>query len=255
VAFSAGAPGAEGVGSAGCDVIEIAPIPISGLGVVCVSPDTGCPEGRRDCDGGTRLGQNVISDANTGMCTSNTQCEATCNGLSAGRQLLQFGCTGFCSAGAQQACTRDVDCLPNDGACNGPDPVFPAGICQCTWLDASFEEFGASDAGDFQCNLGTSLVVHEFQTPASCSAPIRINVGQTCIPLNTQRVSARVLNAGGVAGRTVPAGVLQNVADGTGISCEAFDAGNLTDMKAVGAINFFGSALGDLSVRLTAVCE
>jgi hypothetical protein len=42
---------------------------------------------------------------------------------------------------------------------------------------------------------------------------------------------------------------------GAHVSCSAMDAGQLKGISGVGAVNFFGSALGDIAVGLVSTCQ
>ncbi|MEO8601023.1 MAG: hypothetical protein ABI629_00455 [bacterium] len=245
-------PNAQGDSQASCSVQNIGPVNIPGIGVVCISPASGCAVGRRDCDGGTPLGIQVTSDGSLGTCTGEsdcaTQCATSCGGAD---KVLNAGCTGFCNLGSQKTCNLDADCLPNDGACDGPDPVGGnGGKCQCTCVDNSAH--GASAAGDFQCNLGSNLVV---ENSAPCgNGDVKINVGTTCIPVGSQRAGSTIANAN-FSTNSLPAAPNVNDALGSHLSCSAMDSGQTKGISGVGAVNFFGSALGDLAVGLVATCQ
>lgn len=281
IAFGAGAPDGSGNSAATCSIVNLSPVNIAGIGFVCISPGSGCPIGRRDCDGGTPLGIDVNSDGNAGSCTSAASCADTCAAQcgAGGASVLTAACTGFCSGTnpASEACTMDDDCLGNDvctaaamplpcctgvdtgtcgnsnGACNGPDPVAVAlrNQCQCTCVNTAAH--GASDPGEVQCNLGSTLVV---ETGSPCgNGDVLIEVGTTCIPVTTQRATSLINDANFTPGGKVPADPNVNDLMGTALSCETLDGGTLTGLSGVGAVNFFGSALGDLAVGLRATCQ
>lgn len=240
-----------------CDIVSLNPVNIPAIGFVCISPSSGCPQGQRDCDGGTALGVDVQSESGGGACTSNAACEATANAACGGAaNVLAAGCTGFCSAGTEAACTSDAACLPSNGACNGPNPIGPnGGVCQYTCANRSAH--GASDPGDFQCSLGSNLIV---ETGAPCNGTdVLISAGQSCVQMTTQRVTALVENANfntcAVPPCTVPTTGNINDQSGSPIACATVDASTTTGILAVGAVNFFGSALGDLSAGLKVTCQ
>ncbi|MEO8601020.1 MAG: hypothetical protein ABI629_00440 [bacterium] len=254
VPLAFGLSGSLNIGGEGsqavCEVNNLNPISIPAIGFVCITPGAGCAPGHRDCNGGDALGVDVQSDGNIGSCTGNSDCAAQCAASCGAGKTSAGACTGFCSAGAQGACADDMACLPNDGACNGDDPVSTPNVCQCTCTNEN--AFGASAAGDIQCQLSSHLVV---ETAAPCDGTdVSINVGDSCIPVSTQRAVGKITNSNYGTGTVPPA---PNVNDQTGaeISCAALDSSTTTGLVGVGAVNFFGSALGDLSVGLKATCQ
>jgi hypothetical protein len=257
-----------GGNAAGCDIETFNPIFIIGIGFVCVAPASGCDPGVRNCTGepgsGAPLGIEVRSDGNIGACSANTTCSTSCDTfcptLGAGFAQLSSGCTGYCSGEtpADTACTSDAQCgmaMPMNGACNGPDNLAEdrKNICQCTCIKA--DAFGGSDAGDLQCNLGADLTV-EMASPCN-GTDLLIDVGQACIPVTTQRAKGRIDDGNFVPGSTVPGptpGPDANDRSGVPLSCAQLDTSTTTGLEGVGAVNFFGSTIGDLSVGLRAVC-
>jgi hypothetical protein len=126
-------------------------------------------------------------------------------------------------------------------------------ICQCTCIKT--DAFGGSDAGDLQCNLGADLTV-EMGAPCN-GTDLLIDVGQACIPVTTQRAKGRIDDGNFVPGSTVPGaapGPDSNDRTGAPLSCAQVDTSTTTGLEGVGAVNFFGSTIGDLSVGLKAVC-
>ncbi|MEO8605877.1 MAG: DNRLRE domain-containing protein [bacterium] len=244
---------AGGSGPANCGIVNLAPVNIAGIGFVCISPGGPCPLGARDCDGGDPLGVTMTSDGDIGACTGNadcqTQCETVCGDAA---HTFQAACTGFCSEGTQLACTMDSDCAPSNGACNGPDPVaaMQANICQCTCIDTAAH--GPSQAGDLQCRLSANLVV---ENAAPCNGTdVKINVGQTCLPVSTERANASIIDANFTPGAMLPNPPNVNDQTGSRLSCPALDSGT-TGLLGVGVVNFYGSALGDISTGLKVTCQ
>jgi hypothetical protein len=254
VSLSCGAVGDGGIASCTCDVQTIAPVVIPNIGVVCIAKsEKPCDAAEIACNGGPPLGIDLTSNATTGSCTGNadcvTSCDTYCNSI--GAVTSSGACTGFCSAGTMQACSLDADCLPDNGACNGPDPVGDkADICQCTCVDAAAG--GNSRPGEFQCNLGSDLNV---ENAAPCDGTdIKIAVGSTCVAMTTGTASSIVNNTNFTEGATLPAsGPLE--AQGSPTSCDNLKADNLTGLKVRGVVNFFGSALGDIVTGLYADCS
>jgi hypothetical protein len=282
VPLSFGLGGSLDIGAAGgvssCDIQSLNPVNIPAIGFVCISSASGCEPGVRHCgpDAGPALGVDVQSDGNAGSCTSNADCAATATTACSPDGVLTSACTGFCSGEVPEACTNDSDCLGNEactgpstpiacctgagmgtcgvanGACNGPDPVTEPqrNICQITCIDTAAH--GPSDPGDIQCNLGSDLVV---ETGAPCNGTdILIDVGTTCIPVSTQRASSLITDANFTPGSVLPNPPNVNDLSGNAIACETLDSSTTTGLTGVGAVNFFGSALGDLAVGIRATC-
>ncbi len=249
-----------GVSAARCDVDAIDPVSIPAIGVVCIAPAAGCPLGERDCNGGSALGVDMLADGNVGACTGNADCAATCDAHCAGLGLsytqASAGCTGYCTEGTQAQCDADGDCAGGNGACNGPDGVRTNGsgdLCQCACQDTT--AFGDGGAGTFACQLGATLNV---ESAAPCGdGDVLIPVGESCIPLTTQRADVLVTNANfngcGAPPCTIPPAAAS--VTGSNLACPVFDGGSATALKGVGGVTFFGSTLGDLAVTLEATCQ
>jgi hypothetical protein len=252
----------------GCAVQHFNPIFIIGIGYVCINPGPpgACPNGPRYCGpgapgSGPALGIDVLSDGNIAACSSNATCSTSCDSycpmhFGAGFAQLSSSCTGYCTVGAQQACTTDAQCGGlSQGSCNGPDnPGANAHKCQCSCIKT--DAFGGSDPGDLQCNLGADLNVE--MAPPCNGTDILIAVGAACIPLSTERAHGRIDNANFTMGSTVPGampGPNANDQTGSPIDCTTLDASTTTGLAGVGAVNFFGSTIGDLSVGLKATCQ
>jgi hypothetical protein len=252
--------GMGGVGD--CSVQHFDPILVIGIGFVCIEPSPGCPLGVRHCGPGPgpALGIDAESDGNIGTCTGQadcqTQCDATCPvQYGAGFARVSSGCTGFCTQGAQSTCSTDAQCAGlGEGSCHGPDNTLFTGRCQCDCLKT--DAFGPSDPGDLQCNLGTKITV-EVLAPCDGS-DLLIDVGSACIPYTTQRAKAKIVDANFVAGSTVPGpapGPDANDQTGAGLPCATLDTSTTTGWIGVGAVNLFGTTIGDLSVAVRAVCQ
>jgi hypothetical protein len=81
-----------------------------------------------------------------------------------------------------------------------------------------------------------------------------IDLGDSCVPLTTDRVSAILNNASGSAGTTIPSGGPFSE-NGMPIACSALSAGNLAGLRLAGATIFYGSTIGDLVAGLLFNCE
>lgn len=210
--------------------------------------------GRVQCEVGEPLGIELRSDGSIGACTGNQACLAACEThcAASGAVASTAGCTGYCSLTNDVACNTDAECLPDNGACNGPDPVGANfDICQCTCIDAVAGAAGR--AGETQCNLGAVLNVEQS---APCDgSDVTIALGSACIPLTTATVSTLMTDANFTTGVTVPKTGTPASSSGAPLACSALVDGELSGLGARGAINFFGSALGDLAAVLAADCQ
>ncbi len=204
---------------------------------------------------GAALGADLISDGNIGACASNAACAAACATACGGpAQFFAAACTGRCSGPVAQLCTTDAACaMAGNGACNGPEPVQPSqnNICQCGCLDGAAH--GAGDPGDLQCRLRANLVVENL--PPCDGVDVRINVGESCIPLTTTRATGLIVDANFTPASQVPAAPNVNDQSGSPVGCGTLDASTATGVNAVGLVNFFGSALGDISAGLRIRCQ
>ena len=243
-----------------CAIQSINPIDVFGLGWLCITPGTQtCETGTRFCGvgAGPALGVAVDSDGNVGACLTEAACETTCaTACSGAENVVVAGCTGHCSGGTEQACTNDSDCeTVANGNCNGPEPVGTADVCQCTCADRA--AYGPSAAGDYQCDVSARIVIEASPgVGAPCDGTeVLVDVGDVCIPFSTLRASGLMVEANG-GGDTVPTPSTLNDNTGVAISCGDVEAGNLTGLMGVGAMNFFGSSLGgDLSAALRFTCQ
>ncbi|MBX3026534.1 hypothetical protein KF840_16640 [bacterium] len=240
-------------GECACTVGTIEPISIPAIGFVCVAPRSEpCPSAVVECDGGAPLGLELRSSGNIGSCGGNDACAAECATACAPRVASLSGCTGYCSLTDDVSCSNDADCLPDKGACNGPDPVGANfDICQCSCLDPAAGAAGRP--GEMQCNLGAALTV---ERAAPCDGTdITINLGSACVPLTTATASTLITTANFNASATVPKNGTPASSSGAPVTCSALSSRDLAGLKARGAINLFGSALGDLAVLLGADCQ
>jgi hypothetical protein len=224
------------------------------VGTVCIANSpTACTGGRVECAGGTPLDVELRSSGNVGTCDSNdacqAQCETACSGT--GAMAASSGCTGYCSLANDVECSTDADCLPDNGACNGPDPVGAnADICQCTCLNAGAGSGGA--AGELQCPLGVNLTVEA--NPPCDGTDVTIDLGNSCIAQTTAMASTLITKANFTEG-TVPKTGTPASGTGAAIECSALTSGSLSGLKLRGVVNFFGSSLGDIATLFAADCQ
>jgi hypothetical protein len=246
-----GAPGFDGTTFSSCNLLQLDPVNIPGIGVVCLQSTFGCGSSTMDCDGGTPLGIDVRSDGNVGSCAENFDCSNTCaNYCFAQGSFTYFSaCTGFCTF-SDTPCNLDADCQPFDGVCNGPEPVGTnSHICQCTCENLS--SGSGSRPGEVQCNLGVNIVI-EASEPCDGLDPV-INIGNSCFPITTAPVTDLFTNANFNGGQLPVTG--EAVTEGLPVECSTIRDGSVSGLATRGAVNFFGSALGDLAVELFATCQ
>ncbi len=286
LAFHCGEPGSDGNRPCTCEIQRFAPIQIPGIGFVCISPgDSACEPGFLDCDGGSAADVTVVADGNIGACTDNTDCASQCDDYCSGNgtQAIQSGCTGYCAGGDRDNMACDCDSIPPTpppgcpaggmdcpgGQCNGPDPVT-AGTCQCQCVDTTSGEPGGP--GTIRCNLPTDIVI-ENQSPCG-DGDVAINIGSPCIPLTSGTTSTVILNANGrktafpshcagggracSSSSVCPDGTCEatpTVLTGSPEECLGLMTGTATSLQLRGAVNFFGSVLGDLIIAQFNNCQ
>lgn len=231
-----------------CEVQSFDPIPLLGIGTVCIEAgNNSCDPGEIDCDGGNDLSWDTAADHNIGACTSNADCASQCDtecGILGGSQLSS-GCENFCAGGANDglACTDDTDCP--DGSCNGPDGGAHGNICGCQCLT---QVAPPALPGGMACQMPTKIYV-VLPAGSPCTNPATIDLPPSCIPLTTASASANILNANNGGG------TFGNAGAGVDLSCLDLFSSVTTGAELVGVTNFFDSTLGDLSVLTTAVCQ
>jgi hypothetical protein len=253
---SCGEVAPDGTAECTCEIISIDPITLPNVGVLCVTPSSEpCPPAPVDCDGGSPLAVDLLSDGNIGSCMGNEECAVMCDVdcAEAEREALNAGCTGYCTMGEMQACTSDAQCAAADsGSCNGPDTGLVPDICQCSCVNTMAG--GEERQGEAQCYLGATLKVESFMGEPCDGQGVIIDVGSLCIPQTTSMAQTLIVNANSGDG-TVPRSGTPASASGAPITCGQFAAGNLTGLQVRGVANFFGSALGDIASVLYAQCE
>jgi len=257
-----------------CELRSIDPIPLLGIGDVCVAPAGPCEPGVFACDGGVGLDLDTVSDHNIGACTSNascsSQCDAFCATLGSAYAPLSFTCEGFCQAGsnAEAACIEDVECPESN--CPGKEPqknsdgsivigTGPhAGACNCTCGGQGLG--GAAPAGSLTCNLGLAISVERDKDLICGNQPAGpdIVLAPLCGALTTTSGAGAIdhANNGTKKKNTIPPrGKVPFEGQGAGISCDDYASGNLTGMTLTGDLVFYDSALGDILTRNTFSCK
>lgn len=255
--FECGTPDGDGVAECSCGVLTFDPVNVPGIGFACLTPAmTPCTTGKVACDGGAFVGVDIRGDHSRDFtCTDNANCETMCTQkCGSSQQVVASGCEGFCTEGTEESCQTDMDCLPDNGACNGKDGVPLGNVCECTCVD----DLGpASRPGGLQCQLAFNLVVEAATAnPPNCDGdgdrPL-INAGDACAPLSTENSMAILTSAEGVPGATVPStGPYED--RGTPISCDALRQGT-SGLQTRGAAVFYGSTIGDLVTGVIVNCE
>ncbi len=239
----------------GCSVRSFQPVEIIGIGEVCVAAaDFECPEGRVDCDGNDGNDITVRADHNIGACTGNPNCaelcNARCDSLGDGFFRQASTCEGFCTGGSNDgsACTLDSQCP--GGSCGGPDGLADGNICECVCVEPGT---GEGTVGGLSCALGLALTVELDGSGICGDVPPSITLPPLCGELTTGTSVASLDNLANMPGLTLELGPITGVAR----SCEDLLASppSLSGTTLVGHLAFFGSAIGDILIENTFVCE
>ncbi len=258
IEIDCGSVGANGKAPCTCEVQApgFPGLNIAGLFFACVKPAIAgvCPTGEIDCNGGNVLGLAITGNRNIGACTSQATCLTACATHCGGAaNVFDSGCEGFCTDGANSACTTDAGCgTLTEGSCDGPDGAGLGNICDCTCLNSAVG--GASAAGTLQCQLAFNLTVEPNSGNGMIcdGADVSINVGDTCAPLSTQSAMS-VINNGNNGGTQFPPGGANLV--GAPTDCTLLGAGNTSAITLQGAAIFYASTIGDLNSLLTVDCQ
>jgi len=251
LSFNPGTPYSDGTSYGSCSVVNIDPVDVPGLGVVCLTPSFACGQSYTDCNG-TSGGKDVEvhSDGDIGACSDSYTCENECYTYCSQRGLYQSQsfCTGFCG-GYSISCENDADCQFYGQTCNGPEPVGQAAnICQCT---CSSSNEGGTRPGQMLCNAGIDL---RLEAAAPCDAADTIvDLGSQCAMLTTGYLVNLISDANFGAG-TLPVDGPAELS-GTQLSCSDLSAGQTSGLTTVGAANFFGSNLGDVAAEFVMQCQ
>ncbi len=257
-----------------CELLELEPVNLTGIGFVCFDVFPGCPAGILDCAGGSARDTIVISNHNVGTAvvdlsdeffipfcglldppTGNAECDRMCDvycdSLEPQGEFMPIlqSCEGYCQAGPREDlfCQLDVDCP--EGSCAGGDPVFHANVCGCDCLHIGGEP---SRPGGLDCQAGVQILVETF---APCdTTDIFIFLPTKCVPLSTERGIGTIRNANDAIGQTLPLGE-QNILEGVPINCADISNGNVSGVRLGGTANFFDSSLGDLQTEILVEME
>ena len=244
---------------ASCELGSVASTYFFPYGYVCMLPGPTCDDGQRFCGSGDgpAVGASVESEGAVAACSSQSDCTATCATFCNGAGVQTAACIGHCSGATERICLTDADCAPGNGICHGPDPVpsEQRDVCRCTCLVEG--RYGPSADGDLQCTVGVHLRVE--QSPLCDGSRVVIDLGDVCMPLSSGRVTATMHDANGIPcptpGCQVPLSPDVNDHIGQPVSCQSFDDAAVSDLTLVGAANFFGTWLGDLSAAMTLRCQ
>lgn len=268
-----------------CDIIDFAPLNLSGIGFVCNYPATGCEPGIISCSGGERIGVDLYSERVIGDCTSNEQCEQQCTDFCAERGTVPtvtgFGCEGFCKGGERDGLACDCDgfnptsCTPGPviggcpgGECPGQNRA-PGGICECQCLDTGVGRL--TQPGGTACNLGSTLIVEQTIGVPCDGEDLLVEVGTVCIPMTTETATSTLNNvndqpvcqaSGGLCttnddcdpGDTCGTNKFEKSLTGAPLTCDQLRE-SVTGLHVEGVVNFFGSDLGDILTQVSTVCE
>ncbi len=267
------------------------PLPLTGIGTVCLIPEPAgtCPQGDIDCDGGNDQDVDLEQDHNIGDCEDNADCEAQCTaycaggaggtggaggaggaggvggaggtggagGAGPGEVPASFGCEGFCSV-AGTPCIDETECGADD-TCVGGDPVEHQGVCNCQCLTLGD---GVPDgAGDAQLNIGfgINVLLNEGEwgpdgEPCTADDVPSITLPPVCAPFTTTTASTVILNANNMSGSTLPSEPPLSVS-GSPFMCTAGLPTTATGAGLRTVADFLDSTLGDLAVAVVLNCQ
>ena len=240
-----------------CDLVSIDPIPLLGIGDVCIESGGACPAGPLNCDAGTGVDLDVVADHNSGSCSGNADCAASCDaicaGIGAGYERLDSACEGFCVSGPNfdNVCVQDADCP--ESSCPGKEPVqggVHAGVCGCTCVGRGLGDPGP--AGAMNCNLGLSITVERDSDPVCGTDSAPIILPPLCGALTTGAATAELVRVNNGRNRDKVTAVDRV---GAAVTCPQFAAGAISGMTFAGNLVFYDSSLGDIVTENFFVCE
>jgi hypothetical protein len=222
-----------GVATCDCVLEDVEPVLLPSVGFLCFQAISDCPSGQIDCDGGTPMDIDMISNHDVGedlqdpnlldlglFCgapdpnTGNQQCEAACEVYCAGLEppgsytLLVSDCNGYCQGGPNEdlPCDSNEECP--DSSCSGPDPSASvhSGECQCQCVQVGGNPSGA---GGMYCQVGVKIVV---ESAAPCDGTdVTSVVGERCSLVTTERAHSVILNANRQIGTEISGGVMTGI--------------------------------------------
>jgi hypothetical protein len=266
------------------------PVDIPGIGFVCVEAIPrgvlDCPAGQLSCDGGPGLDYDLIQDHSIGPCgdpndpqdrSGNSDCEQQCleHCAAMGREMLDFGCSGYCKGGSKvdqkcicdsptSLCTGDHCADPDpskSGSCNGKDNLPNPNVCGCQCLETGGNP---SRPGAMNFQVASQIIVEA--APPCGEGGVLLRLPPQCIPLTTETATGILVNANDV--RSCPAnqptcnqipnrGVVGEklVRVGRPVTCSQLQSQGMSGVNLAGNISFFDSTLGDLETQLDWFCE
>jgi hypothetical protein len=257
-----------GVATCQCMLLDVEPVEIGPIGFVCFETFPDCPAGLIDCDGGTPMDVEMISDHDIGLTlqdpnlldlgiycgfsdpnsgTANQQCEAACEvycaGLPGNYSLFVSDCEGFCQGGENenQICDFDEDCPGS--SCAGKDPVTHRWKCHCQCAQVGGNPSGP---GGMYCQTGTSVVV-EAEEPCD-GLDITSVVGRRCALVSTESAHSVILNADDQEEHTVDGGALTGIRP----NCSQMAGGHAV-ISTVGHRIFQDTDMGDQESATTSM--
>ncbi|MCZ6568666.1 MAG: dockerin type I domain-containing protein, partial [Deltaproteobacteria bacterium] len=258
-----------------CELLELMPVNLTGIGFVCFGTFPGCPAGTVDCGGGSPRNVDVTSNHNVGTAVvalsedffvpfcglldptrGNAECaemcDIYCESLEPQGEYITIlsGCEGYCQAGGRKDlfCDLDADCP--DGSCAGGDPVVHNNVCGCD----CFREGGDQIArpGGINCQAGVQITVETF--PPCDTTDVFIDLPTKCVPLSSERSIGTILNSNDFTGTQLPLGG-DRIFSGTPANCDDLLNGIVSGIRMSGTANFFDSNLGDLQTEIAVVME
>jgi hypothetical protein len=282
---------ATGTGTCTCRLLENILILIPSITAACLIPGThDCGSGSIDCQGGTPLDVDIISDHDIGefvlaldpnnpfqveSCGLNligtaegpAECAAACDGycasLGENYTQLESGCEGYCRGGIHdgETCDYPADCngpghpgnTSEDGFCVGTS-VPSSGLPHYNTCNCSCVDMnagGASRPGSFNCQIPIRTI-QEDDAPCGAGEDVQIVQGNQCLPFTTEKNVATILNVG--LDPNANPDIVQS-ATGSPKTCTELRAGDLRSLTMIGNVPAFDGGPGDNGTMEIQKCE
>lgn len=234
-----------------CELEDVAPVEVPGVGWTCLSAVAGCASGETSCTGATSLDFLLSADHDVGACTGNEACAAQCAAVcgASEAEVWDSGCEGFCEGGAADGASCASDAACGGGRCNGVAGGAHGNVCQCQCID----RIGApSTPGGLRCEIGTRIRI-ESALPCD-GADVLLDLGDRCLPITTETAQATLVDRDHVAGAMLPSGI--DILGGSPVTCETLQSQGAAGTVFISAANAFDvPRAGDVYLIFGLGCE